>query len=572
MELRDSRRLTGPNLLWSRPGAVIDVALDDEEPGRVVEMWRSRAREILDAVGWTEEGTAVRAFDGGLSLALSAPLDALYAATEVNERAFAAMEAELRGDAVPDVATVAKELRATIAEESNPPLLALRTEALRQGVAFLSDDDQVSVGMGAGSLTWSVREIPDPGDVDWASIHDVPVALVTGTNGKTTTVRLLSSIADAAGLTPGVTSTDWVRVGNHVLDAGDWSGPGGARRLLRDQRVDVAFLETARGGMMRRGLALERADASCVLNVAADHLGEWGVGDIETLGRGKFVVSSIANAVVLNADDPVVRDLGSRLEQEVVWFTTQAISPIVRAHLESGGKAACFDGESLRLQRGDETFARVDVSKVPVCLGGAARYNVSNALAAMAIANELGIGAAQIREGLESFESDPGENPGRLNTFRFGGMTAIVDFAHNPHGLEAIYETAGEMAPKRWCVLLGQAGDRDDSSIHELVRLTWEARPDRIFIKEMVRYLRGRELGVVPAMIERNLRERGATEEHFRHAESEMAAARLALEWGRDGDVLLLLSHESRDELLGLMQQLETEGWTPGSPLPTPKG
>ena len=145
----------------------------------------------------------------------------------------------------------------------------------RQAMASPScwDDDRVSVGLGTGSLSWRTDEIPDPSTVDWSAVHDVPVLLVTGTNGKTTTVRLLGAIAAAASRVPGLTSTDRIEVGGDLVDAGDFSGPGGARTLLRDRRVEIAILETARGGMLRRGLAVDRADAALVTNIAADHLG-----------------------------------------------------------------------------------------------------------------------------------------------------------------------------------------------------------------------------------------------------------------------------------------------------------
>ncbi|MDP6937816.1 MAG: Mur ligase, partial [Planctomycetota bacterium] len=189
MEQLDSRRLPGPNLLWPRPGAVIDVAVEEAERAGLLAAWERQARCILDAVGWQTQDTCVRSFEGGASLAISAPLDALYAATEVNEWALESACASLVGEPVPDSSAAAERLRQIISEETRPRLLALRREAEDHGVSFLSDDDQVSVGLGQGSLTWPVAELPDPVSLPWGSIHDVPLALVTGTNGKTTTVR-----------------------------------------------------------------------------------------------------------------------------------------------------------------------------------------------------------------------------------------------------------------------------------------------------------------------------------------------------------------------------------------------
>ncbi len=249
MKLLDSRRLTGPNLLLPQAGAVLEVSLEPGEAEAAVDAWRKQVGHLLVAVGWPDEEIAVRRYSGGASLAISAPIDSLYAATEVNEQAWAAAEAALTGSPALDLEAEAIRLRAEIAEEANPALLALLDAAAAHQVAFLWDDDEVSVGLGTGSLTWPAGALPAPGEVDWEAVHDVPVLMVTGTNGKTTTVRLLAAIAAAAGLVPGITSTDRIEIGGEVVDLGDYSGPGGARTLLRDRRVEIGILETARGGI-----------------------------------------------------------------------------------------------------------------------------------------------------------------------------------------------------------------------------------------------------------------------------------------------------------------------------------
>lgn len=557
MELLDSRRLTGANILSSRPGAVLDVALADANRERAIEVWNKCALHLLDALGWVDERTFVRVSAGGASLAISAPLDVLYAATEVNESAWNAAVAELSGETPVHLDAELARLRAAIEAESRPELIALRNAALEHGIAFLSDDDHVSVGMGNGSRTWPVNAIPSPDTVDWEGLHDVPTALVTGTNGKTTTIRLLASIAAAAEKCAGVTSTDRVRVGDEVLEEGDWSGPGGARLVLRDPRTAVGLLETARGGMLRRGLALERCDVAAVLNVAADHLGEWGVGTLESLAEGKFVVTRIARAVVLNADDPVVLRMSQELDRELVWFTLNADSLVLAHHMAGGGRGAWLENGALWICHGTQRERLLHVDDVPITFGGAARYNVANALAAAAIAERLGFTLDEIRAGLRGFESDHHANPGRMNRFEFGGVQAIVDFAHNPHGFEALFELVGRIPAQRLLVLLGQAGDRDEASIREMVRITADSRPDLIVIKELTEHLRGRELGEIPALIESELRALGVPEDRFVHSASELEAVDRALAWARPGDLLLLLTHDKRDEVLQRLIALE---------------
>jgi cyanophycin synthetase len=551
LELVDSRRLTGANILWSGPGAVLDVRVAPAESAAGVAAWRREVRTLLDALGWTASTLYTRVFDGGASLAFDGPIDALYAATEINECALERAVRSLGGQANPPLAGEVARLGALVAEEVEPPRLALQAAAAEHGVAFMWDDDHVSVGLGTGSRTYATGALPTPDAIDWDAVHDVPCALVTGTNGKTTTVRLLAAMASAAGHVPGFSSTDWVRVGDEVLDRGDWSGPGGARFVLRDRRTTIGLLETARGGMLRRGLAVERADVSAVLNVAADHLGEWGVGSIEALADGKFVVTSVAPVAVLNADDPLVAERGRALEaagtHEIVWFTLTPETSALNGHLEHGGRAALVVDDEFVLARGADATTLCRVDEVAVALGGAARHNLANALAAAAIARELGIPDGAIAAALRSFGSHPDDNPGRLERFRVNGADVLLDFAHNPHGFAAILATARSMRPTRLAVLVGQAGDRDDESIRGLARETWRAEPDRVFVKELASYLRGREPGEIPGMIRDELLKCGAAAERIEDAGDELEAVRRALAWLEPGDVLVALVHGARD-------------------------
>jgi len=570
-ELIDSRRLTGPNLISASPGAVIDVSLGGLSAKRVIEVWREQSRRILEAVGWSDAELATRDFPGGASLMMSAPIDALYAATEVNEWAWSATQAQLAGSPEPDLDEGAERLRQVMAEEQNPRLIALQEAAAERGVCFLSDDDLVSVGMGSGSITWPVDELPNPSEVAWNDVHNVPVALITGSNGKTTTVRLLAAIATAQRHSPGYTSTDGIYVDGQLVDADDWSGPGGARRVLRDKRVDIAILETARGGMLRRGLAVQRADAAIVTNVAADHLGEFGVHDVEGVAEAKLVVSRAiesGNNLVLNAEDPAVVSLASRLGLRPTWFAINPNSAPTRAHIDGGGEA-CFveDGWFVAIKAGKRAQL-VPVADAPLTFEGSSRYNISNALGAIAVARALDISDNAIRAGLYAFGETPDQNPGRANFFELGGARVIVDFAHNPHGLEAFIEMASAMSAERRLLILGQAGDRDDESIRELALVAARHSLDRIIIKELQKYLRGREEGEVPGLLETTLREAGMSGETLVQSTDEMQAVRDALEWARPDDLLLLPLHTHRDEVLDLLSSLVERGWHPGEELP----
>jgi UDP-N-acetylmuramyl tripeptide synthase len=407
-------------------------------------------------------------------------------------------------------------------------------------------------------------------------VGDVPVALVTGTNGKTTTVRLLTGIARAAGLVPGCTSTDGIVVGDRVVDEDDWAGPGGARQVLRRPDVEVGILETARGGILRRGLGVPRADAALVTNVGEDHLGEYGVGDLDSLADTKLVVARVVHdtgRVVLNAEDEVLaaavdRALESGLiRAPLTWFSLDPRHPRVLRHLETGGDAcALLDGELVLWQKG-RRIGEVGVHEVPIALGGAASFNVRNALAALGVAAALGWPLAAIGTGLAALGGTAADNPGRLNLFKLDGVKVLVDFAHNPHGMAALVQVAREISAERRLIVLGQAGDRDEASIRGLVRAAWEAAPDLVIIKEMRKYLRGVEEGVVPAIIESELRDLGAPADALLHTDSELEAVYAALRRARTGDLILLTIHSDRSAVLELVSGLEERGWAPGDTL-----
>jgi UDP-N-acetylmuramyl tripeptide synthase len=572
--IADSRRLTGPSLLLDRPGAILDVRLDDPVRDRAIAGWRAAARRLLDAVHWSAETLAVRPFTGGVSLALTAPIDALYAATDLNEAAWEMASAELEGRAAEPIAMVVARLRSTIAGERNPALVALRDGARARDVTFLAGEGLVSVGSGGGALVWPAGALPDPAAVDWRRVHDVPVALVTGSNGKTTVVRLLAAVLAGHGLTVGHTSTDGVSAGGVPLAEGDYSGPSGARLLLRRPEVEAAVLETARGGLLRRGLGVDRAAVAVVTNVADDHLGEFGIDSLDQLADVKLLPARVVRpggAVVLNADDPLLRARAGSVDVPVIWFSLAPSAPGLARHLAAGGRAAVCDGDRLDLADGATRTPLARVDEVPVALGGAARHNVANALAAAAAAWVLGIPPDVIGRELRRFGRAAGDNEGRANVVELGGVQLIIDYAHNPHGLAALAELMAALPARRRLVLIGQAGDRPDGAIRALARAAVGLRPDRVVLKEMERYLRGRQPGEIPNLMADELIGLGVAPEAVSRPGGEVAAVRDALAWARPGDLLLLTVHQDRPAVLALLERLRVEGWRAGEALPAPE-
>jgi UDP-N-acetylmuramyl tripeptide synthase len=557
MEYIDARRLTGPSLLWNKPGTILDVRASEDEVDELIPFWESQIRQMLEAVGWADESTCSWRLTGGVSLAFSAPIDALYAASEINEWAWASCDSEFNGADAPDFDETVERIGKEIAEEANPELLKLESAAEEHGKTFLWDDDETSVGLGTGSKTWPVREIPNPDDIDWNDLHDIPYGLITGTNGKTTTVRFASHIARMSGTNVGVSSTDWIAVNDRIIDRDDWSGPGGARNVLRQQEVDIAILETARGGLLRRGLGVNKADAALITNIAEDHLGDFGSQNLAELLNVKWVVSravETSGSLILNADDEMLVTKSAEFPGTIVWFSLDANNRTIKEHVDGGGLALVLDGDQLLRVAGDDRETICKSSDIPIALGGAARHNVANALAAAALTHCLGISLADIREGLMSMSQD--ENPGRCNVYSISGFTVLLDFAHNPHAMEALFDMARALPAKRRLLAFAQAGDRTNAQIRELAQSAWTIGLDQVVISELEAYARGRSHGEVFALIKEALIDSGARKDQIQYYIEETESLAAALEWAEPGDLIIMLALSARDDIQEKLKSL----------------
>ncbi len=302
----------------------------------------------------------------------------------------------------------------------------------------------------------------------------VPIVAVTGTNGKTTTTRLIAHIFSQVYDSVGFTTTDGIYISNHLVEKGDTTGPQSAQMILQDPTVDIAVLETARGGILRSGLAFQHCDVGVVLNVAADHL---GLGDINTIDQMAKVKAVIAEAVhvdgyaVLNADDERVAAMAEYVPGKIAYFSMDAESALVRSHIQRGGVAAVLKEGYLSILQQDWVHRIEKVEQVPLTLGGLAPFMIANALAASLAAFVQGVNVEAIRAALRSFRASAEQTPGRMNLFNLGRYHALVDYAHNPAG----YEAVGSFV-KNWSGpaigVVGGPGDRRDEDLIELGALS----------------------------------------------------------------------------------------------------
>jgi len=557
--LDDGRRLTGPSMIWSKTGAILDVLVKEIDMDVVLDCWHRQLQHLRLQIGWQDREIRHRRFENGFNLLIEAPIDQLYSAVLVLETNWYFCCCELLAIEVEDENALVQAIRNSIEAESNPVLLELQQAAANHEVDFLVDDDEVSIGHGEGCLCWPADAIPALDQIPWSEIHDIPVALITGTNGKSTSVRLLDGIARAAAKISGVTSTDFVRVGNDVLDHGDYSGPGGARLLLRDKRLQVAFLEVARGGILRRGLPLRRARAALVTNIASDHLGQYGVNTLEALTEVKFAVRKTLaedGVLVVNADDENCRAYMDRVAQHnTCWFSLDREHAYIKKQIDTRHRCCYADAGSIVYFDGNETHTVCQISQIPMTIDGAALHNVSNALGAVGVAAALGYTVDQMRQGLTRFHSDENDNPGRLNSFDLkNGARVIVDFAHNAHSVEAVANTVDRMSAQKKWVLFGSAGDRSDEDMIAIARGVCSIHPDHVVIVEIERYLRGRQPGEVSEIMKQACLDSGLSAAQLHFADSPLNGVQLALAELQAGDVGLLLVLDEREEILAYIK------------------
>ncbi len=326
------------------------------------------------------------------------------------------------------------------------------------------------------------------------------VISVSGTNGKSTTARMLTHILRTAGMHVGTTTTDGVLIDEEMVEPGDYTGPAGARAVFHSERLDIGVLETARGGILLRGLGYQSNDASVLTNVSADHLDLQGVHTLPELVEVKSLVCRVTRpegAVALNADDPLVAGVARWVHARVFYYSASTGNRRVREHVARGGTAFVVEDGVIVERIGRRRHEVVALTDVPATLLGLARHNVSNALAATAGARALGIKRRDVAAGLRGFLNTAQLNPGRLNLYVRGNELVIIDYAHNEAGLDALLDTAEGLIGKRGArratmtVVIGTAGDRPDDSLRAIGRLAGE-RGDRVAIKESLTFLRGR--------------------------------------------------------------------------------
>ena len=374
----------------------------------------------------------------------------------------------------------------------------------------------------------------------------VPIAAITGTNGKTTTSRMLAHIAKMAGYTPGLTTTDGVYIDGQRTVEGDMTGPVSARMVLCDPQIDLAVLETARGGLLRAGMGVTQVDVGAVINVASDHLGLKGIDTLEQLAEIKRIVVEVASeCAVLNADDPNVLKMSAYTDAKVICYVTMNPShPLVREHIRAGGRACALEqgvnGHMITLYDKGSHIPLMWTHLIPATLEGRALHNVQNAMVAAATAFSMGMKLDAIRHGLRTFDTTFFQAPGRMNVYNEHPFKVVMDYAHNAHAVGVMADLAQRLDAVRRIVVVAGPGDRRDEDLREIASAV-AGRFDH-YICRRDDSLRGRDGDEVPRIIARALQAAGVDEAAISVIPDEQQAIDAALRMGQPGDLVLVFA------------------------------
>jgi cyanophycin synthetase len=554
--------MAGALLRRLRDGATTGVSSDLPY---ILTLVQRELQRLAGAPTATDRTHAVRGMPGRYRLVCGYHCEAV--AAEAMTLAIALLEALLTNRPF-ELSGPLTALRATAARQAPDPQMAEALEAAAQAdiPVFNVGDDASEFQLGWGSRQRRLRaeDAASIGPDALYALGDgrIPVIAVTGTNGKTTTALMLAHGIQQSGLRCGLTTTEGVFVNGERLSKGDCSGYWSARKVLMSPEVDVAVLETARGGILKRGLAFDRCDIAIVLNVSADHLGLDGIDTVRDLARVKAVVArTAAGAVVLNAEDPHCAAVRRRVRPgvELLYFSLDPEHPVLLRHLDQGGRAAYLQDGALVLADGTRRHALLRADAMPAALGGHARYNIANGLAVAAAMLAGGFTRAQTAAGLASFVSDNRSNPLRSNVFQLpdSGITLIVDYAHNPAAYTALGQAARSLAGGRVLGVITAPGDRRDVDLRDVGRVC-AAYFDGLIVYESAR--RGRDAGETGALIVDGIARAGGMCRQWRQIDDVRAALDQALAQCQAGDVLVYACPSTLEMLAAALQTRDPGG------------
>lgn len=551
-----SRRLVGPNLFFKETGTVLDVPLI-ENRDELTKLFYQEANKFLPALGWEEIKIVHKFFNNGVRFAFISPVDITMPACDVIDFVWASARQGFETGTFKTIEVAKKELIPIIDEDKNIVYRRLYELAKSKGLNAFRDKNKAFIGSGTGCYEFDLDN-DSIDSINWENIYDIPAIIVTGTNGKTTTVRLTDYICRVAGKLTGYTSTDWVKVNDELIDEGDYSGPTGHQFVLTNKKVEVALLESARGGLLKRGLIESFVNAAAVTNVSADHLGEDGIETVAELAEAKSIVFRTmgeGSHAVINLDNSYMKERFDKLNCAKIVVTQNPEAHDMKYYLAKADYACIVEDGNFVWVDGDTKTNLLAVAEAPLTVKGFAKHNIENAMIAISLSFKLGVDFVDITRALKSYKNDTKVNRGRANIFEWDNKVAVLDYAHNEAGIEALLSMmkAYDKGGKKY-MMIGTTGDRKYliAGINDIVL---KYGVDFIVIKETEKYLRGAKQMELPLMIRKDLADKGFDISKTYISHGELEGVKYILDKLEDNDIAIFCCQAELEAVANYLEE-----------------
>ena len=557
-----SSRLLGQSRFFDVAGAVIDISLVTTDNFKTAELFATELDKILRKLPIKDYEVKILVFDNGINIALRYPYDLLMVACDLLDWVWLEIVDFIEQDLPIRTKECIRDFTSMIEDNQQIILRKIYDKAHQHQVNFFINKDIIVLGSGIGQFRTKVNKITKLKDIPWKKIHNIPTALITGTNGKTTTTRLTEFICRKAKLKSAYCSTDWVMVNGRKVVEGDLSGPTGHQYAMMNQKVEVAILEAARGGIVKRGLMPNYVDVATVTNIAYDHIGQNGINSLVDLANAKGVVYNALKQdgiAIINLDDEHIKQLV--VKHKKAYISTKLSEQEISKYLTDDNYVVFIRDNVIILKTNSVEYPLNKINEIPITVYGLATYNFENVLHAVALCFALKITPEQIIFGLKKFGADDKSNFGRWNYYKsINHGHLVVDIAHNPAGLDNILNLATGFKQLHKVngllrLMYGNTADRRDT-IPEIVALINKYHVDEVIIKEFQTSLRGSQLGEMPQVFYAELIKQGYPSEKIKIMPNEFEATQFILTQAKPDDFTLLCSHELIVEVSKLMRDV----------------
>lgn len=555
-----STRLNAINSFFDHYGAVYTVSMVSDQE-LLVTSWCSDILRITKLIKFPLNEISYQIYSNGIRLAIACPLDLIDCACDLLDLSWESLDNYyLKGEFYSDQQISDDRLMLSINQQAKPVLRKLYAITKERRLNLFFDENFAYIGSGKLQYKCELDSL-DISTIPWDKISNIPAVAVTGTNGKTTTVRLTAFIARHSGLNVGYSSTDGIIVNDQMIEEGDLSGPYGAQQILINPNLDIAVLESARGGLSRRGIGASNLNGATITNISNDHLGLDGVdtlGDILKIKSLVYRTLSSKGYAVVNLDDEQIFNNRDDIDVENIIFISQNLHNHEISKIISNAQYACYyiDGD-FYWKDPKQKVKITSAHLVPITSNGLAKHNIENILNAISLSYCLGISFAQISKALSVFGLDPKNNLGRANIFDINQGKIIVDFAHNVAGFNALINLARGLVKDRGRVILafGLTGDRA-YMIADVCKFIVDNKLDQIIVRDTEEYLRGANPGELPKAILEHLAKFGQNQNTVLSLKNEMETFDYTLQNIKPGDAVILCIQENMAEVVEKLQQI----------------